>query len=99
MLKNIHVSFSYSDRPIIQDVSLHIKEGTTTAIVGPSGSGKTTLCNLIARFYDVDKGAITINGMNINELSLHTLMSSISMVFQNVYLFNDSIYNNIHFGN
>lgn len=94
-----HVSFSYSDRPIIEDVSLHIKEGTTTAIVGPSGSGKTTLCNLIARFYDVDKGAITINGMNINELSLHTLMSSISMVFQNVYLFNDSIYNNIHFGN
>lgn len=94
-----HVSFSYSDRPIIQDVSLHIKEGTTTAIVGPSGSGKTTLCNLIARFYDVDKGAITINNMNINELSLPTLMSSISMVFQNVYLFNDSIYNNIHFGN
>ncbi|MCU5376197.1 ABC transporter ATP-binding protein/permease [Bacillus cereus] len=94
-----HVSFSYSNRPIIQDVSLHIKEGTTTAIVGPSGSGKTTLCNLIARFYDVDKGAITINDVNINELSLHTLMSSISMVFQNVYLFNDSIYNNIHFGN
>ena len=93
------VSFAYDERPIIQDVSFTVKEGTTTAIVGPSGSGKTTLCNLIARFYDVDSGAISIGGTNIRSMQLNNLLSSISMVFQNVYLFNETIYNNILFGN
>ncbi len=93
------VSFSYDNRPIIQDVSFTIPEGTTTAIVGPSGSGKTTLCNLTARFYDVHKGAILIDGININTIQLNSVLSSISMVFQKVYLFNDTIYNNILFGN
>ncbi|MFY0517539.1 ABC transporter ATP-binding protein [Lysinibacillus sp. UGB7] len=93
------VSFSYDKRPIIQDVSFTIKEGTTTAIVGPSGSGKTTLCNLIARFYDVNNGAISIDNINIKTMQLNNLLSSISMVFQKVYLFNDTIYHNILFGN
>lgn len=93
------VSFAYDERPIIQDVSFTVKEGTTTAIVGPSGSGKTTLCNLIARFYDVDSGAISIGGTNIRSMQLNNLLSSISMVFQKVYLFNETIYNNILFGN
>ncbi|GAB0169156.1 ABC transporter ATP-binding protein [Lysinibacillus sp. CTST325] len=93
------VSFAYDERPIIQDVTFTIKEGTTTAIVGPSGSGKTTLCNLIARFYDVNKGSISIDGINIQTIKLNNLLSSVSMVFQKVYLFNDTIYNNILFGN
>ncbi len=94
-----HVFFAYDKRPIIQDVSFTVKEGTTTAIVGPSGSGKTTLCNLIARFYDVNNGTICIDDININSMKLNNLLSSISMVFQKVYLFNDTIYNNILFGN
>ncbi|MGM7636992.1 ABC transporter ATP-binding protein [Bacillus sp. Hm123] len=93
------VSFAYDARPIIQDVSFTVKEGTTTAIVGSSGSGKTTLCNLIARFYDVTNGSIYIGGINIRTIQLNNLLSSISMVFQKVYLFNDTIYNNILFGN
>ena len=73
-------------------------EREITAIVGPSGSGKTTLCNLIARFWDVQSGSITIGGVDIKDISLETLMSKISMVFQNVYLFEDTIENNIKFG-
>ena len=73
-------------------------EREITAIVGPSGSGKTTLCNLIARFWDVQSGSITIGGVDIKDVSLETLMSKISMVFQNVYLFEDTIENNIKFG-
>ena len=73
-------------------------EGSTTAIVGPSGSGKTTICNLIARFYDVTQGSITLGGTDIRKYSLDSLLSNISMVFQNVYLFNDTIRANICFG-
>ena len=73
-------------------------EKTTTAIVGPSGSGKTTLCNLIARFWDVDSGKITIGGTDIRNFKLDSLMKNISMVFQDVYLFSDSVENNIKFG-
>ncbi|MCB6575158.1 ATP-binding cassette domain-containing protein, partial [Phascolarctobacterium faecium] len=68
-------------------------------IVGPSGSGKTTMCSLLARFYDVNSGAITIGNMDIRELTCDSLLSNISMVFQNVYLFHDTILNNIRFGN
>ena len=69
-----------------------------TAVIGPSGSGKTTMCNLIARFWDVNSGTIKIGGKNIKEYTLESLMNEISMVFQNVYLFQDTIENNIKFG-
>ncbi len=93
-----NVSFSYRDRPILQNVSCLIPKNTMTAIVGPSGSGKTTFCNLIARFWDVDKGSIKIDGVDVKDYEVETLMNSISMVFQDVYLFNDTIENNIKFG-
>ena len=92
------VSFSYDQRPILKNVSCAIKENTMTAIVGPSGSGKTTFCNLIARFWDVDSGQISIGGKNIKDYTIENLMDNISMVFQNVYLFEDTIENNIKFG-
>ena len=93
-----HVSFSYDKREIIDDISLFIPEKTTTAIVGPSGGGKSTLCNLIARFWDVDEGSVTLGGVNVKDYSMNTLMSNFSFVFQNVYLFQDTIENNIKFG-
>lgn len=93
-----HVSFSYGERKIIEDVSFSIPQGTTTAIIGPSGGGKTTLCNLIARFWDVDGGSITLGGKDVRDYSLDSLLANFSMVFQNVYLFNDTIANNIKFG-
>lgn len=93
-----HVSFSYDKRKIIDDISLFIPEKTTTAIVGPSGGGKSTLCNLIARFWDVDEGSVTLGGINIKDYSMNALMSNFSFVFQNVYLFQDTIENNIKFG-
>ena len=92
------VYFSYDDRPILKDVSAEIKENTMTAIAGPSGSGKTTFCNLIARFWDVNSGEMLIGGKNIREYKIENLMNSISMVFQDVYLFEDTIENNIKFG-
>ena len=93
-----HVEFSYEERKILSDINLLFPEKTTTAIVGPSGSGKTTLCNLIARFWDVDSGSITIGGKNVKAYSLESLMEQISIVFQNVYLFSNTIENNIKFG-
>lgn len=93
-----HVAFAYGKRPILQDVSLTIPTNTTTAIVGPSGSGKTTLCHLIARFWDVDAGSITIGGYDVRDYTLAALMDQMSMVFQDVYLFADTIENNIKFG-
>lgn len=93
-----NISFGYDKRPIIQDVSLKIPERSVTVIVGPSGSGKTTLCNLIARFWDVQKGAILIGGKNVKDIEPDELMKLMSIVFQNVYLFHDTIENNIKFG-
>lgn len=93
-----NVSFAYENKEVIKDVNLRINENTTTAIVGPSGSGKTTLCYLIARFYDVSKGEIRLGGHNLKEFTCDSLLSNISMVFQNVYLFNDTIRKNICFG-
>ena len=93
-----NVDFSYADRKILDHVSFTIPAGTTTAIVGPSGSGKTTMCNLIARFWDVAAGRITVGGKDVRDFKLDSLMKNISMVFQNVYLFADSIENNIKFG-
>ena len=93
-----HVSFSYDKRKIIDDVSLSIPQKTTTAIVGPSGGGKSTLCNLIARFWDVDCGEITLGGVNVKDYSMNSLMENFAFVFQTVYLFADTIENNIKFG-
>ena len=93
-----HVDFSYGSRPILKDVSLTIPDRTTTAIVGPSGSGKTTLCNLIARFWDVESGTVLVGGQNVKDYTLEDLMDQISMVFQKVYLFADTVENNIKFG-
>lgn len=97
-IKFDHVSFSYGARRIIDDVSFTIPERTTTAIVGPSGSGKTTLTSLMARFWDVDQGTVRVGGIDVRDYALDSLMANISMVFQNVYLFNDTIENNIKFG-
>ncbi len=93
-----NVSFAYGDNWILNDVSLEIPENTMTAFVGSSGAGKTTLAMLIARFWDVDKGSISIGGRDVRDYTLESLMSQISVVFQNVYLFADTIENNIKFG-
>lgn len=93
---NVH--FSYENKEILHGISIKIPDRTTTAVIGPSGSGKTTLCNLIARFWDVDSGSVKIGGKDVREYTLESLMGQISMVFQNVYLFADTIENNIKFG-
>lgn len=92
------VSFGYGSRAVIEHVSLQIPEQSTCAIVGPSGSGKTTLCNLIARFWDVQEGCVLIGGQNVKEYTADSVLDCISMVFQTVYLFHDSVENNIKFG-
>ena len=94
------VSFSYGGgRKVIDHVSLKIPQGTTCAVVGPSGSGKTTLCSLIARFWDVQEGSVCVGGTDVKDCTADSLLKNLSMVFQNVYLFHDSIENNIKFGN
>lgn len=93
-----NVSFGYEKSMILKNVTCELKEHTFNAVVGPSGSGKTTFCNLIARFYDVNQGSIKIGGTDIKDYSCDSLLSQISIVFQNVYLFNDTIANNISFG-
>ena len=93
-----HIDFAYDERKIIDDVSLSIGEKQTTAIVGPSGGGKTTLCNLMSRFWDVDKGSVLLDGMDVRDYSMDSLMKNYSFVFQSVYLFKDTIANNIRFG-
>ena len=92
------VSFSYDKKKIIDGVSLRIPEKTTTAFVGPSGGGKTTLCHLMARFWDVQEGEVFLGGKNVKDYSFDSLMKNFSFVFQNVYLFEDTIANNIRFG-
>ena len=93
-----NVSFSYEEKTIIDNLSVHIPAKTTTAIVGPSGGGKTTLCHLIARFWDVDQGEVKLGDKNVKDYSMDSLMQNFSFVFQNVYLFQDTIANNIRFG-
>ena len=93
-----HVDFSYDSKPILRDVSLTIPEKTTVAIVGPSGSGKTTLCNLMARFWDVQGGSVSLGGRNVRDYSYDSLIRNFSFVFQRTYLFSDTIANNIRFG-
>ena len=93
-----HVNFSYEQKPILQDICVTLPDKTTTAVIGPSGSGKTTFCNLIARFWDADSGSVRIGGYDVKAYTLEALMDQISVVFQNVYLFADTIENNIKFG-
>ena len=93
-----NVDFAYDKRKIIDNISLSIPEHSTTAIVGPSGGGKTTFCHLLARFWDVDKGTVTLDGKDVRDYSMDNLMKNYSFVFQNVYLFHDTIANNIRFG-
>ena len=92
------IAFSYDRRKILNGVTLRIPEKTATAIVGPSGGGKTTLVNLLARFWDVDAGSVTLDGQNVRDYDMDSLMENFSFVFQNVYLFHDTIANNIRFG-
>ena len=92
------VDFSYEKRKVIDGISAQIPEKTTTAIVGPSGGGKTTLVNLLARFWDVDAGTVKLGGRNVKDYDMDSLMENFSFVFQNVYLFHDTIANNIRFG-
>lgn len=92
------IGFAYEKRKIIDGVTLHIPEHTTTAIVGPSGGGKTTLTSLLSRFWDVDEGKVTLDGRDVREYSMDALMKNYSFVFQRVYLFADTIANNIRFG-
>lgn len=98
---NIEISgidFAYGKKKIIDNLSLIVPEKTTVAFVGPSGGGKTTLCHLIARFWDVDTGRVSLDGKNVKEYSMDALMQNFSFVFQNVYLFHDTVANNIRFG-
>ena len=96
-----NVDFSYGEgkerRQVLHNVNLKIPEYSVTAIVGPSGSGKSTICNLIARFYDADSGSVRVGGHDVKEFTCDSLLSNISMVFQNVYLFHDTVRNNICF--
>ncbi|MBR6916642.1 MAG: ATP-binding cassette domain-containing protein [Clostridia bacterium] len=99
--RDIHlenVVFAYENRRIIDGITLDIKEKTTTAIVGPSGGGKTTITSLIARFWDVQEGEVTLGGRNVKDYSFDSLMENFSFVFQRVYLFEDTVANNIRFG-
>ena len=93
-----NVTFAYDTRQVLDGISLKIPQNSTCAIVGPSGSGKTTLCNIIARFWDVNSGSVKIGGHDVREFTCDSLLSYVSMVFQKVYLFNDTIENNIKFG-
>ncbi len=97
-LRAENIRFSYGEKPIIGGITLDIPERTTTAIVGPSGGGKTTLCHLLSRFWDVDSGQVTLGGHDVREYDMDSLMRNFSFVFQNVYLFHDTIANNIRFG-
>ena len=92
------IRFSYGSKPVINGITLDIPEKTTTAIVGPSGGGKTTLCHLLSRFWDTDSGCVTLGGHDVREYSMDSLMRNFSFVFQNVYLFHDTVADNIRFG-
>ena len=98
-IKFDNVSFAYEkDKPVLKNISFEAKQGTTTALVGSSGSGKTTVTNLIARFWDCQSGVITIDGVDIRKVYPEELLTNISMIFQDVYLVNDTIENNIKLG-
>lgn len=93
-----NVSFGYTDKDVLKNISFNIARGEMTALVGPSGGGKSTIASLLARFWDIKDGSIKVAGKDIKDISLESLMDKISMVFQRVYLFQDTIYNNIAIG-
>ena len=93
-----HIAFSYTDEPLITDLSFDVKKGQKVAIVGPTGGGKTTLINLLMRFYDINKGKIYIDGKDIMSISREELRSKFSMVLQDTWLFEGSVYDNVAFG-
>lgn len=93
-----NVTFAYGEEPVVREVSLHVPAGATVALVGQSGSGKSTMADLLPRFYDVNAGAITIDGIDIRELPVHELRSFMGNVNQEAILFNDTFFNNISFG-
>lgn len=93
-----HVSFAYNEEDVLHDVSFTAKQGQITALVGPSGCGKSTLCRLAARFWDVNRGSVSLGGIDINKIAPDTLLANYSFVFQDVVLFNDTVYNNIRIG-
>ncbi|WP_338892064.1 ABC transporter ATP-binding protein [Rhodococcus sovatensis] len=94
-----HVAFGYApDRPVVHDISFRCAPGTVTALIGPSGSGKSTLTRLIARFWDVDAGSVRIGGVDVREMSTTSIMNMTAMVFQNVYLFDDTVLENVRLG-
>ena len=97
-IKTEDIGFAYEKRKIIEGVTLEIPERTTTAIVGPSGGGKSTLTSLLSRFWDVDEGRVTLDGRDVRDYSMDSLMKNYSFVFQRMYLFEDTIANNIRFG-
>jgi len=97
-IEDIWFAYDEKNMDVINGVSLHVKEGETVAIVGPSGGGKTTLCQLIPRFYDVDKGVIRIGGTDIREIEKSTLRKNIGIVQQDVFLFPETIADNIRYG-
>ena len=92
------VSFGYTEKNVLNHISFDMKKGEMTALVGPSGGGKSTIASLLARFWDIKDGTIKVDGKDIKNISLGSLMDKISMVFQRVYLFQDTIYNNIAIG-
>lgn len=92
------VSFAYGEKEVLHDISFNLRANTMTALVGPSGGGKSTIASLLARFWDVKSGQILIRGKDLRQVKLSDLMDHISMVFQRVYLFQDTIYNNISMG-
>lgn len=92
------VTFGYTDKDVLKDVSFSVDQGKMTALVGPSGGGKSTIANLLARFWDIKTGSIKVRGRDIRDISLGSLMDNISMVFQRVYLFQDTVANNISIG-
>ena len=93
-----HVSFAYRDKEVLHDVSITLSKNSLTALVGPSGSGKSTVMKLCARFYDPQKGRVFFGDLPMDKINPESLMSHISMVFQDVYLFQDTVRNNIRFG-
>lgn len=93
-----NITFSYDEKAVIKDISMTVPQGSSVALIGPSGGGKTTLCKLFSRFWDVDKGAVTLDGHDLREFEFDSFIGNISMVFQNVYLFRDTVENNIRFG-
>lgn len=93
------VTFGYEPRtPVVRDITFRVEPGTTTALVGPSGSGKSTLAKLAGRFYDVSSGAVRIGGVDVREAGTRRVLDSLAMVFQDVYLFEDTLYENIRLG-